>query len=117
VETVLALAAAALYGSADFLGGTASRRASTFGVLVVTVPAGAAVMLAGSAAGRRRDRPGDGVKIPGAVATGSVVAVALVLEDQPADFKVKLLGIGQVVYPTQRLVLAGRLDDELSVSE
>jgi uncharacterized membrane protein len=46
VETVLALAAAALYGSADFLGGTASRRASTFAVLAVTVPAGAAVMLA-----------------------------------------------------------------------
>jgi len=45
VETVLALAAAALYGSADFLGGTASRRASTFAVLAVTVPAGAAVML------------------------------------------------------------------------
>lgn len=46
METVLALAAAALYGSADFLGGTASRRASTFAVLAVTVPAGAAVMLA-----------------------------------------------------------------------
>ena len=45
LETVLALAAAALYGSADFLGGTASRRASTFAVLAVTVPAGAAVML------------------------------------------------------------------------
>jgi drug/metabolite transporter (DMT)-like permease len=45
METVLALAAAALYGSADFLGGTASRRASTFAVLAVTVPAGAAVML------------------------------------------------------------------------
>jgi drug/metabolite transporter (DMT)-like permease len=45
VETVLALAAATLYGSADFLGGTASRRASAFAVLAVTVPAGAAVMV------------------------------------------------------------------------
>ncbi len=45
METVLALAAAALYGSADFLGGTASRRASAFAVLAVTVPAGAVVML------------------------------------------------------------------------
>ena len=45
METVLALAAAALYGSADFLGGTASRRASTFAGLAVTVPAGAVVML------------------------------------------------------------------------
>jgi drug/metabolite transporter (DMT)-like permease len=46
VETVFALAAAALYGSADFLGGAASRRASAFAVLAVTVPAGAVVMLA-----------------------------------------------------------------------
>jgi drug/metabolite transporter (DMT)-like permease len=46
VETVLALAAAALYGSADFLGGAASRRASAFAVLAVTAPAGAIVMLA-----------------------------------------------------------------------
>jgi drug/metabolite transporter (DMT)-like permease len=46
---VLALAAAALYGSADFLGGTASRRASAFAVLAVTMPAGAIVMLAATA--------------------------------------------------------------------
>jgi drug/metabolite transporter (DMT)-like permease len=46
VETVLALAAAALYGSADFLGGAASRRASAFAVLAVAAPAGAVVMLA-----------------------------------------------------------------------
>jgi drug/metabolite transporter (DMT)-like permease len=46
VETVLALAAAALYGSADFLGGAASRRANAFAVLAVTAPAGAIVMLA-----------------------------------------------------------------------
>lgn len=45
METVLALAAAALYGSADFLGGAASRRASVFAVLAVTAPAGAIVML------------------------------------------------------------------------
>ena len=43
--TILALAAAALYGTADFLGGVASRRASVFTVLALTVPAGAAVML------------------------------------------------------------------------
>jgi drug/metabolite transporter (DMT)-like permease len=49
VEMVLALAAAALYGSADFLGGTASRRASAFAVLAVTVPAGAIVMLVAAA--------------------------------------------------------------------
>jgi drug/metabolite transporter (DMT)-like permease len=46
VVTILALAAAVLYGSADFLGGVASRRASVFAVLAMTVPAGALVMLA-----------------------------------------------------------------------
>ena len=43
--TILALAAAMLYGTADFLGGVASRRASVFAVLAVTVPAGAVVVL------------------------------------------------------------------------
>src|SRR6185437_472406 len=43
--TILALAAAVLYGTADFLGGVASRRASVFAVLATTVPAGAAVVL------------------------------------------------------------------------
>ena len=43
--TILALAAAVHYGTADFLGGVASRRASVFAVLALTVPAGAAVML------------------------------------------------------------------------
>jgi drug/metabolite transporter (DMT)-like permease len=45
VVTILALAAAALYGTADFLGGVASRRASVFAVLALTVPAGAVVMV------------------------------------------------------------------------
>jgi len=45
VVTILALAAAVLYGTADFLGGVASRRASAFAVLATTVPAGAAVVL------------------------------------------------------------------------
>jgi uncharacterized membrane protein len=45
VVTILALAAAVLYGTADFLGGVASRRASVFAVLALTVPAGAVVML------------------------------------------------------------------------
>jgi drug/metabolite transporter (DMT)-like permease len=45
VVTILALAAAVLYGTADFLGGVASRRANVFAVLATTVPAGAAVVL------------------------------------------------------------------------
>ena len=43
--TILALAAAVLYGTADFLGGVASRRASAFAVLAMTVPAGAVVVV------------------------------------------------------------------------
>ena len=43
--TILALAAAVLYGTADFLGGVASRRASVFAVLATTVLAGAAVVI------------------------------------------------------------------------
>ncbi len=46
VVTILALAAAMLYGTADFLGGVASRRASVFAVLAMTVPAGAVVVVA-----------------------------------------------------------------------
>jgi drug/metabolite transporter (DMT)-like permease len=46
VATVFALAAAVLYGGADFLGGAASRRAHTLAVLTVSMPAGALIMLA-----------------------------------------------------------------------
>jgi drug/metabolite transporter (DMT)-like permease len=45
VVTILALAAAVLYGTADFLGGMASRRTSVFAVLATTVPAGAVVVV------------------------------------------------------------------------
>jgi len=45
VVTILALSAAVLYGTADFLGGVASRRASVFAVLAMTVPAGALVVV------------------------------------------------------------------------
>ena len=49
--TILALAAAMLYGTADFLGGVASRRASAFAVLATTVPAGAVVMIVAALVG------------------------------------------------------------------
>lgn len=44
----LALAAAAIYGAADFLGGTVARRASTLAAVVATQGAGLAVLLLGS---------------------------------------------------------------------
>ena len=43
---ILALAAAALYGTADFFGGVASRRASPFAVIALTMPAGFLVVVA-----------------------------------------------------------------------
>jgi drug/metabolite transporter (DMT)-like permease len=42
---IFALTAAVLYGTADFLGGAASRRASPVAVLTVTAPAGGLVVL------------------------------------------------------------------------
>lgn len=46
VMLIFALAAALLYGSADFLGGVAARRANPFAVIAVTMPAGAVIVLA-----------------------------------------------------------------------
>src|SRR3981081_2055034 len=48
--TVFALAAALLYGSADFLGGAATRRAHVLSVLMVSATAGMAVVLAAAGA-------------------------------------------------------------------
>ena len=45
MATILALTAAVLYGSADFLGGAAARRARPVAVLTVTTAAGAAVVV------------------------------------------------------------------------
>ena len=42
---VFGLVAAVLYGSADFLGGAASRRARALSVLTVSAPAGAIIIL------------------------------------------------------------------------
>ena len=47
---VFGLAAAVLYGSADFLGGAASRRARALSVLTVSAPAGAIIILAAALA-------------------------------------------------------------------
>ena len=46
MEMVFALAAAALFGSADFLGGVASRRVRAASVLLISTPAGVVVILA-----------------------------------------------------------------------
>jgi glucokinase len=46
-----------------------------------------------------------------------VRALLFVLEDQPAYLEVELLRVGEVIDDAQRLVLAGRFQDELAVSE
>ena len=67
---VFALAAAVLYGSADFLGGAASRHSRALSVAVLSVPVGALVMLAAAlaAGGRRPPRASAGPSPRGASA-------------------------------------------------
>ena len=63
--TILALAAAVLYGSADFLGGAAARRARPLAVLAITTPAGAVITVV--VGGGRPARPGSAAMgLPGA---------------------------------------------------
>ncbi|MBO0774858.1 MAG: hypothetical protein J2P34_00980, partial [Actinobacteria bacterium] len=70
--TVFALAAAVLYGGADFLGGAASRRAHTLAVLTVSAPAGAVIMLtAALVAGGPARLSGLGWAIAGGTAGGA----------------------------------------------
>jgi drug/metabolite transporter (DMT)-like permease len=70
---ILALAAAVLYGTADFMGGVAARRASPFSVIAVTEPAGAVVVLVVAVAGVTVVRGGG---LGAAAAFGSWGAVA-----------------------------------------
>jgi drug/metabolite transporter (DMT)-like permease len=85
VGTILALAAAVLYGSADFLGGAAARRARPVSVLVVTTAAGAtAVMLAAlliGLAGLGRHGPGALTSLagPAGLAWGGLAGVTGVI--------------------------------------
>ena len=63
IGTILALAAALLYGSADFLGGAAARKARPLAVLAVSAPAGAVVMVIAALVGSALagGRPGAGL--------------------------------------------------------
>lgn len=73
---VFALAAAVLYGSADFLGGAASRRLRASSVLTVSAPVGALVLvLAALLAGGRPELAG----IPWAAAAGACGGVGLIV--------------------------------------
>ncbi|MBO0773180.1 MAG: EamA family transporter [Actinobacteria bacterium] len=70
--TVFALAAALLYGSADFLGGTAARRAHTLAVVSISAPAGAVIALAAAlVAGGPARAAGLGWAVAGGAAGGA----------------------------------------------
>jgi drug/metabolite transporter (DMT)-like permease len=76
VVIVFALAAAVLYGSADFLGGAASRRSRALSVAVLSVPTGALVMLA-AAVVSGSDAPTAG--LGWALAAGGFGAIGLMV--------------------------------------
>src|SRR5215472_2068492 len=68
---IFALAAAVLYGTADFLGGAASRRTSALAVLSVTAPAGLVVAIIAALAARDPFRlAGFGWAVAGGAAGG-----------------------------------------------
>ena len=74
--TILALAAAMLYGSADFLGGTAARRARPLAVLAITTPAGAVITVVAAAVAGAAGLGGSGLPGPAGLAWGAAAGAA-----------------------------------------
>src|SRR5260370_14556460 len=76
---IFALAAAVLYGTADFLGGAAARRASALAVLGVTAPVGEiVVVLAALAVGGPVRLAGVWCAVAGGAAGGAGLRALLV---------------------------------------
>jgi drug/metabolite transporter (DMT)-like permease len=76
VVVIFGLAAAILYGSADFLGGAASRRTRALSVLTVSAPAGAIIILAAALA---VGGPARAAGLGWAVAGGAVGGAGLIV--------------------------------------
>jgi drug/metabolite transporter (DMT)-like permease len=76
VIIVFALAAAVLYGSADFLGGAVSRRTHVLSVLIVSAPAGAVVLLTAALA---VGGPIGAAGLPWAAAAGAAGGTGLIM--------------------------------------
>jgi drug/metabolite transporter (DMT)-like permease len=74
--TILALAAAVLYGSADFLGGAAARRARPLAVLAITTPAGAVITVVAAAVAGAAGLGGSGLPGPAGLAWGAAAGAA-----------------------------------------
>jgi drug/metabolite transporter (DMT)-like permease len=69
--TILALAAAVLYGSADFLGGAAARRARPLAVLAITTAAGAVITVVAAGAASAAGPGGHGLPGPAGLTWGA----------------------------------------------
>jgi drug/metabolite transporter (DMT)-like permease len=76
VVIMFALAAAVLYGSADFLGGAASRRSRALSVASLSVPVGAAVVLAAAVVA---GGPAPTAGLGWAIAAGAFGAIGLMV--------------------------------------
>src|ERR1700681_1784400 len=76
VVVVFGLVAAVLYGSADFLGGAASRRSQALSVLTASAPAGAVIILAAALA---FGGPASVAGLGWAVAGGAVGGAGLIV--------------------------------------
>jgi drug/metabolite transporter (DMT)-like permease len=74
--TILALAAAVLYGSADFLGGAAARRARPLAVLAITTAAGAVITVVAAVAASAAGLGGHGLPGPSGLAWGAAAGAA-----------------------------------------
>ena len=110
MAAVLALAAAVLYGSADFLGGVGSRRASALSFLAASAPVGAVIMLAAALA---TGGPVAAGRLGWGFAAGAVSGVGVIvffagLAAGPISVVAPLSALGAALLP----VAAGIADGE-----
>jgi drug/metabolite transporter (DMT)-like permease len=106
---VFALAAAVLYGSADFLGGAASRRSGALSVASLSVPAGAVVMLlAALVAGGPVSTAGLGWAVAaGAVGTAGLLAFYTGLAAGPMSVVAPVSALMSTVLPVGVAIASG----------
>src|SRR5262249_31798027 len=109
---MFALAAAVLYGSADFLGGAASRQNRALSVASVSVPVGALVMLAAALAA---SGPAPTAGLGWALAAGAFGAIGLLLlsSGSAAGRLGVVAPVSAPVRPVLRLGGAGAMGEQL----
>lgn len=109
MAAVLALAAAVLYGSADFVGGVGSRRASALSFLAVSAPVGAVIMLvAALAAGGSATAGRLGWGLAAGTASGAGVIVFFAgLAAGPISVVAPLSALGAALLPVAVAIAEG----------